>query len=73
MWLTFFQDQQATLRAEDESIQAQLRNLSDAPEKDKAGKGGSKESPKEKEEQLTKRQTQVSMADDDGDMMGFNC
>jgi hypothetical protein len=59
VWLEFFTKQLEQLRKEDESLQQQLRTLSDVPEKDKAGKGSSKDSPKDKEEQLTKKANQV--------------
>jgi hypothetical protein len=59
VWLDFCTKQLEQLRKEDESLQQQLRALSDVPEKDKAGKGSSKDSLKDKEEQLTKKANQV--------------
>lgn len=59
MWMEHFRDQLTGLRAEESSLQDQLRSLSDAPEKDKGAKGGSKENPKEREEALNKKLLQV--------------
>jgi hypothetical protein len=55
MWLDYYSKQLEGLRKDDASLQEQLRALSDAPEKDKAGKGSSKDSPKEREEHLTRK------------------
>lgn len=62
MWMEHFKDQLSGLRAEETSLQDQLRSLSDAPEKDKGAKGGSKENPKEREEALTRKLQQVNAA-----------
>jgi hypothetical protein len=62
MWLEHFKQQLASLRSEESTLQDQLRLLGDAPEKDKGGKSSSKDSPKEKEEQLNRRVLQVGLS-----------
>lgn len=58
-WLQHFKNQIQQLRDEERTVQEQLRQLADAADKEKAGKGSSKENPKEKEDKLNLRQQQV--------------